>query len=72
MPRRKRDKVIWSAVDADEKVLISALAAREGVTLAELLRRAINALAMESGDEAIFIEPRKQGRPRRDGELPCV
>ena len=66
MPRRPGDKVIWSYVTADEKALIATMAKREGCPVAELFRRAINSLAMDVGDEAVFIEGRKLGRPRRE------
>lgn len=56
---------IYTSVTAEEKNVIESFALREGCSVAELLRRAINSMAEESGDEAVFVAPRTLGRPRR-------
>jgi hypothetical protein len=62
--RRDDDRYICATVSPDEHALITVLARREQLTLSELIRRALNSMAEESGDEAIFIEPRHRGRKR--------
>lgn len=65
MPRRAGDCLCSFWVSADEHALLKAMAARERVSLVALLRMAVNSMAAESGDEAVFLEHRKRGRPRR-------
>ena len=64
MPRRIADKVLFTSVSEDERRLIDGLAKREGCAVSELLRRGINSLALDVGDEAVFLESRRPGRRR--------
>lgn len=65
MARRSGDRVCYFWVSAEEYSALRALAKREGVSLVAMLRMAVNSMAEESGDEAVFVEHRQRGRPKK-------
>ena len=49
---------------ADEHTLLQQVARRERITVSTLVRRAINALNLEVGDEAVHLVYRPHARKR--------
>ena len=57
--KRQHDKHVFATVDEEEYALIVAMARLQQCSVSALIRRAINALAMECGDEMVFVESRR-------------
>jgi NADPH-dependent glutamate synthase beta subunit-like oxidoreductase len=64
MPRRVGDRLVTVTVSEDERRLLIEMARRNGChSAADFLRMAVNSMALESDDEAVFVEQRMRGRP---------
>lgn len=64
MTRRCADRVIYANVSADEHNDLAELAKREGISLAELIRKALNVYVERADpDGVVLLERRPRGRP---------
>lgn len=62
MRLKPQHKYIYASVTDAEYLAVSARAKFEGLSMSNYLRRCINAVALEEGDEAILVEERTSGR----------
>jgi hypothetical protein len=46
----------------EEHAIVTARAQREGLTMSDYIRRGINALALEEGDDAPLVEEKERRR----------
>jgi hypothetical protein len=62
----KRQYHVYAWVTKDEHARVTALAARDGMSMADYVRRAINAMLLEQGDDAAFLRESgtRRGRPK--------
>jgi hypothetical protein len=57
---------VYAWVTVEEHAAVRALAARDGMSMADYVRRAINAMLLEQGDEHAFLRESGtlRGRPK--------
>lgn len=53
---------LFAEVSDAEYALVRDLARREGVTLANYIRRCVNSVILEAGDEVPLLKEKEQGR----------
>ena len=57
---------LFAEVSDAEYALVRDLARREGVTLANYIRRCVNSVILEGGDDVPLLTEKEQGREKED------